>query len=96
MSNSENIGVAIQAVANASSETKRKPRAKPVYECRDVKLVNCSDLRPDVPNLEGKQVLVGEMLYQGEWRPLRTSIVVGYDDTTKCYETLNSIYRVVE
>lgn len=69
---------------------------KIVYCIRKVQRKLCTDLRPDLDGYEGKYILSGEHYVHGGWYPITTSLVLNYDEANKAYETLNSVYRVID
>ena len=75
-----------------------QPRKKLEYCSRNLVKTHVSELRPDFngPEHANDFVLVGEHYIHDEWFPLRSSLIIGYDEVTRTYETRNSFYRSVD
>lgn len=82
-----------QAVNPVRPEGSRKL----VYCTRNAVPTKVQDLWPNIDQEHhDKLVLVGEHYIHDEWFPLRTSLIIEHNAETNTYETLNSIYRVID
>lgn len=68
---------------------------KLVYHVRNAKVVEGKTLWPDRTDVDDVRVLVGETYRCGEWVSLRSSSLIKINETDGVFETLNSVYRVI-
>lgn len=76
------------------SNPSEKINGKLVYAARNLSIVPAADLWPNRTDIEGVNVLMGEMFVHDDWHSFRSSSIVAIDG--KDYETRNSIYRAID